>query len=106
MEHGLTRRRFRQRALEPIVGEMSKKRWRDDAAWCALGGGAVWVASTVIVSVYYPNIHAHGMPRALALAWMLGAIATVIGSLLAIPKWQSVFGLLATLFVLWMLIVA
>jgi len=80
------------------------KRWRDGAAWCALGGGAVWIASTARLGMDYPNFHVHGTPKAVALAWFLGAIATVIGSLLAIPKWQSVFGLLVTLFVWWMLI--
>ena len=85
---------------------MIMKGWRESAAWFALGGGADWVTCTLIIQAYYPQIHAPGMPRALALAWMLGAIGTVIGSLFAIPKWQSVFGLLATLFVLWTTIVA
>jgi uncharacterized membrane protein YkgB len=66
----------------------------------------VWVTCTLFVRTYYPDIHALGMPRTLAFAWVIGAISTVIGGLLAIPKWQSVFGLLATLFVLWAAIVA
>jgi len=61
---------------------------------------------TMLIRTYYPQIHVPGMPRILAFGWLLGAPCTVLGSLLAVPKWQALFGLLATVFVLWMVITA
>jgi hypothetical protein len=85
---------------------MTKGRWRETAGWCALIGGALWVTCTLLIRTYYPQLNAARVPRMLAFAWVLGAISTVIGSLFAIPKWQSLFGLLATLFVIWAAVAA
>jgi hypothetical protein len=74
------------------------RRVREIAGWFALSGGVLWVASTFGVRAYYPDL---AMPKALAFTWILGAASTIIGSALAIPKWQSVFGLLVTLLVFW-----